>query len=120
MKLVAIAVKDELIAQHFGHCDYFKIFEIENKKVLREYQIKNPPHQKGALPNFLYQNNVNVVITGNLGEMAVNNLTNLGIEAIRGVDGNPEDVIAKYLNDNLESSNIICDEHQHHNHWATD
>ena len=116
MKVVAIAVKDELIAQHFGHCDYFNIFEVENQNILKEYQIKNPPHQKGALPNFLYQNNVNVVITGNLGEMAVNNLNNLGIEAIRGVQGNPKNIISEYLNDTLASTDVICDEHQHHNH----
>ena len=116
MLVVAIAVKDNLVAKHFGHCDYFKVYEVENNQIKNDYQIKNPPHQKGALPNFLYQNNINVVITGNLGEMAVNNLVNLGIEAIRGVDGNPEEIITKYLNNTLVSSNAICEEHQNHSH----
>jgi len=48
--------------------------------------------------------------------MAVNNLVNLGIEAIRGVEGQPEEIIKKYLNNTLESSNVICEEHQNHNH----
>lgn len=116
MKVVAIAVKDNLIAQHFGHCDYFDLYEIEDNKILNVSQLKNPPHQKGALPNFLYQNNINVIITGNLGELAVNNIESLGMEAIRGVAGNPKEIIEKYLNNDLDSSDVICEEHQHHNH----
>ncbi|MDT8337123.1 MAG: NifB/NifX family molybdenum-iron cluster-binding protein [Candidatus Izemoplasmatales bacterium] len=53
---LAIAVSGEEVAQNFGHCDFFQVFNIDNKKII------NPPHQKGTLPQFLKENKINAVI----------------------------------------------------------
>ena len=110
---VAIAIKDSNIAEHFGHCDYFKVFNIEKNKVINEEKIKNPPHQKGLLPKFLSDNDINVLITGNIGEMAVKLMEELGIEAIRGVNGDINQIIEDYLNGKLKSSEDCCTDHNH-------
>jgi predicted Fe-Mo cluster-binding NifX family protein len=113
---LAIAVSGEEVARHFGHCDFFQVFNIENKKVISEEKIINPPHQKGLLPNFLKENNINAVITGNLGSLAVTNLENLGIIPIRGVKGKISKVIKAFIDESLVSTDEICEEHEHHNH----
>ncbi|MDD3129357.1 MAG: NifB/NifX family molybdenum-iron cluster-binding protein [Candidatus Izemoplasmatales bacterium] len=111
---LAIAIKDNEIAQHFGHCDYFHVHNIENKQVKSTETVKNPPHQKGMLPKFLKEHNVDVLITGNLGSLAVSNLEALGIQAIRGVNGEPKEILKCYIDGTLESSDAICDEHMNH------
>lgn len=115
--LIALAISNNSLASHFGHCEYFKIYDVsDDNNLIRKDDIKNPPHQKGFLPKFLNDHNIKVLITGNIGSMAVKGLNDLDIEVISGVFGNPEDVIEKYLNKTLVSTNEICEEHTHHNH----
>ncbi len=113
---VAIAVDNGIISAHFGHCEYFLVYNLEGKEIKSTESIKNPPHQKGLLPKFLNEHGINCLITGNIGAMAVNLLDELGIETIRGCRGTAEEIISKYLSNSLESTNEICEEHAHHNH----
>lgn len=109
---VALAVDNNMITEHFGHCEYFVVYEVENKEIKGSEIIKNPPHQKGALPKFLKSHNIDVIITGNMGKMAVELCTNNGIECYRGVNGQLVDVINSYVDGTLVSDNSICDQHK--------
>ncbi|XFA98852.1 NifB/NifX family molybdenum-iron cluster-binding protein [Candidatus Izemoplasma sp. B36] len=111
---IALAVDDNMITQHFGYCEYFVVYEVEDKQIKGSEILKNPPHQKGQLPKYLKENNIDVVITGNMGQMAVNLMANLGIECIRGVKGNLVDVINAYVEGTLESKDTVCNQHKHH------
>lgn len=111
---VALAVDNNMITQHFGYCEYFVVYEVEDKQIKGSVILNNPPHQKGQLPKFLKQNNIDVVITGNMGQMAFNLMDNLGIECIRGVTGNLVEVINAYVDGKLETKDTVCNQHQHH------
>ena len=113
---VALAVDNNMITQHFGHCEYFIVYDVENKEIKGSEIIKNPPHQKGYLPKFLKQHNIEVVITGNIGQMAVKNLCGIGIECFKGVKGKLVDVINSYLAGTLISNDEVCTQHMHHSH----
>ena len=113
---VALAVDNNMVTQHFGHCEYFIVYEVEGKEILGTEIVKNPPHQKGYLPKFLKEHEINVVITGNMGQMAVELMDKLGIKCIRGASGNVVDVIHSYIDGSLETSETICNEHMHHQH----
>jgi predicted Fe-Mo cluster-binding NifX family protein len=112
---IALAVDNNMVTQHFGHCEYFVVYEVENKEIKGSEIIKNPPHQKGYLPKFLKENNINTLITGNIGQMAVNLMNELNIECIKGVSGDIIDVIHSYIDGSLETSDKVCD-HEHHDH----
>ncbi len=113
---VALAVDNNMITEHFGHCEYFVIYDIEGKENKGSEIVKNPPHQRGFLPKFLKQHNVDVVITGNIGKMAVNNLKAMDIECYLGVTGNIVDILNSYLDGTLESKEEVCNQHNHHEH----
>ncbi len=113
---VALAVDNNMITEHFGHCEYFVVYEIEDKNVKGSEIIKNPPHERGFLPKFLKENNIDVIITGNMGKMAVNNLKTLNIECYLGVKGQLVDVLNSYLEGTLESNEEICTQHMHRDH----
>jgi len=110
---IALAVDNNMITEHFGHCEYFVVYDVENKEIKGSEIIKNPPHQKGALPKFLREHKVNVVITGNMGKMAINVCNSLGIECIRGVKGQLIEVINSYVNGTIVSDNSECNDHQY-------
>ena len=109
---VALAVDGKNVTEHFGHCEKFVVFTIENQTIVNQEDIQNPPHQKGLLPKFLKEHNIDVVLVGNMGQMAVELIKQLGIEALRGVSGSIEDVIKSYLEGTLETVDKQCN-HQH-------
>lgn len=111
---LAIAIKDNEMAQHFGHCDFFEVLNIQNNEIIGREIIKNPPHQKGFLPNFLKQHKIDELIVGNLGKMAFDGLENLGIKVIKGISGPKDEVIQNYFAKKLVSSDEICEEHMNH------
>lgn len=109
---VALAVDGLFVTEHFGHCEKFVVFTVEDKNIVKQEEIQNPPHQKGLLPKFLKGHSIDVVLVGNMGQMAVNLMNQLGIECLRGVSGKIEDVIQAYLKGTLESTDVQCN-HQH-------
>lgn len=115
MKL-AIATEGNMVSNHFGKCENFTICEIEGDKLVEKKLTNTQGNQHASLPNFLDGLGVNVVISGGAGSGAMQNLNQKGIKIITGVQGAIEDVIDKYLNGQLESSEVICNEHQDQNH----
>lgn len=110
---IAIANEGRYVSEHFGHCEGFTIYEVEESKVLKKDFIENPGHRPGFLPNFLKQLGVDVVIAGGMGETAQQLFAQNNIGVIVGIRGNSDDVIQQYLRNELKSTGSICMEHQH-------
>ena len=52
-EIIAIPTSKNYLCQHFGHCETFALFEIENKKITGEKFVNPPPHEPGVLPAWL-------------------------------------------------------------------
>ncbi len=113
---VALAVSDNMMSEHFGHCDYFVIYELNGKEIINTQKIENPPHQRGFLPKFLHEKGINVVICGNMGEMANKIITQFGMNTIKCVSGSASEIIERFIDGKLESSDKVCSNHEHHEH----
>ena len=110
---IAVACEGKTITGHFGHCENFLYFDIENDKVVSTQSVPNPGHRPGFLPKFLNDNNVNVIVSGGMGGGAVDLFNQYGIEVIIGACGNAENAVDDYLNGKLQSTGSICHEHNH-------
>ena len=110
---IAVASEKEMVTEHFGHCENFNIFEVENNKIVKSESIPNPGHKPGYLPNFLNDIGVKVIISGGMGGGAVEIFNEKGIEVITGVKGSAKVAVENYLRGELESTGSICHEHQH-------
>lgn len=113
---IALAVDGNEVSQHFGHCQGFYLVDIEENVVNDENYIKNPGHRPGFLPKFLAEIGVNAIVSGGMGQMAQQLFSEEGIQVITGARGNVYDVIGQFTAGNLESSNEVCEEHQHEGH----
>lgn len=113
---IAIASDSNKVSGHFGHCQGFSIYEVENNSVVSNNFVQNPGHRPGFLPVFLRDNGVDVIISGGMGASAQHLFNESGIDVVVGAKGNCEDVINQFLKDNLESTGSICTQHMHEGH----
>ena len=111
---IAVASENNLVSQHFGHCEGFEIYVVENNKIIDKKVIQNPGHKPGYLPNFLNKMGVNVIISGGMGNGAIEIFNEKNIEVITGAEGNAEEAAKNYLSGELKSTESICNEHEHH------
>ena len=111
---IAVASEQQNVATHFGHCENFNIFDVENGKIVKSEIVANPGHKPGFLPNFLADRDVNVIISGGMGGGAVEIFNERNIEVIVGAKGNAKAAAEAYLEGSLKSTGSVCHEHQHH------
>lgn len=111
---IAVACEREMVTSHFGHCECFNIYEAEGNKIVKSSSVQNPGHRPGFLPNFLNDMGVKVIISGGMGQGAVEIFNEKGIEVITGAVGEAKAAAEEYLKGNLKSTGSICHEHQHH------
>lgn len=110
---IAVASEGKQVSGHFGHCSGFMIYEIGEDKSLKKNFVENPGHKPGFLPVFLKEKGVNVIISGGMGETAVQLFRDNEIKIFTGVQGLSDDAVQKYVNGELKSAGSICTEHQH-------
>jgi len=118
MKL-AISTEGNRVSAHFGRCPSYTIVEIKDGKVEKKEQIENPGHSPGFLPNYLSDKGVDCVIAGGMGSRAQNLFRQKNIEPIIGVQGSIDEVIDKFINQELEKGEDLCGHrkgrpHPHH------
>ncbi|NLO10117.1 MAG: dinitrogenase iron-molybdenum cofactor [Clostridiales bacterium] len=114
MLKIAIASDNCNVAEHFGHCESFMIFNVENNKIIGSETIVNPGHKPGFLPDFLHDIGVNVIISGGMGGGAINIFKEKNIEFIVGISGDAKIAVEEYLYGSLKSTGLVCHEHKHH------
>ena len=111
---IAVTYDNGNVFQHFGRTEQFKIYDVENGKVVSSEVIGNDGLGHGALAGLLANNAINVLICGGLGGGAMNALTSAGIEVVAGASGNTDAAVEAYLKGELVSSGANCDHHDHH------
>jgi predicted Fe-Mo cluster-binding NifX family protein len=111
---IAVASEKDMVTEHFGHCENFNIFTVENGKITSRESIPNPGHKPGFLPNFLNEIGVKVIISGGMGGGAVQIFDEKGIAVYTGVRGSAASAVESYINGSLKSTGSVCHEHAHH------
>ena len=109
---IALPVAQNQVCMHFGHCEEFAIFEVdeESKEIIGNEFFPSPPHQPGMLPEWLAEKGANIIISGGMGMKAQNLFNQCGIEVVLGSPtGKPEDIVSEYLNGTLKTGDNICD-----------
>ena len=114
---IALPSRNNMIDDHFGHCEYYTVFTIDNnkKEIIKEETVTSPEGCgcKSNIAPKLAKQGVTVMLAGNMGEGAVNVLNTAGIQVIRGCSGNVKDVAQKWLNGSLIDSGETCHAHEH-------
>lgn len=113
---IAVACLDQKVAEHFGHCESFNFYEIENGKIISEEIVANPGHKPGFLPNFLADRGAKVIVAGGMGGGAVDIFNERGVEVVLGATGTGKEAAQLFAEGKLQSTGSICDDHKMEEH----
>ena len=101
------------IFQHFGKTETFKVYEVEDNKVVSSEVIGSNGTGHGALAGLLAAQGISVLICGGIGGGAQTALAEAGIEVCSGAQGNTDEAVEAYLKGELTSAGTTCDHHHH-------
>ncbi|MBT3751698.1 MAG: dinitrogenase iron-molybdenum cofactor biosynthesis protein [Bacteroidetes bacterium] len=113
---IAIPTRNNQVDAHFGHCEYYTIFIVEDQKILSVEPMQSPEGCgcKSDIANTLMEIGVSLMLAGNMGAGALHKLNSFGIEVVRGCSGNVEDVVNEYLKGQIQDSGQGCSQHEQH------
>ena len=101
------------IFQHFGKTEFFKVYEVEDNKVVSSEVIGSNGTGHGALAGLLAEQGISVLICGGICGGAQSALAEAGIELCSGAQGDADTAVDAYLKGELVSTGVNCDHHHH-------
>ena len=110
---IAVATENAKVSGHFGHCEGFQLFDVEDNKIIESVFLLNPGHKPGFLPKYLSENEVDTIIAGGMGKRAQDLFTSHNIKVVVGVTGDVQETIEQYLDGKITSTDSVCQAHEH-------
>ena len=117
---IAVTYENGGIFQHFGHTEQFKLYDVENGKVVRAVVVDTNGSGHGALAGVLNALNVDALICGGIGGGAQMALAEAGIRLYGGVSGSADAAAQALAEGKLTfNPNVHCNHHDHHGEGHT-
>lgn len=113
---IAVTYDNGNVFQHFGRTEQFKVYEVEDNKVVSSEVIGSGGTGHGALAGLLAGQDVDVLICGGIGGGAQAALAEAGVELCAGAEGNTDEAVEAYLRGELVSTGANCDHHHEEGH----
>ena len=111
---IAVPTRDGHVDDHFGHCAYYTIFDIEDGNIISTERLDSPQGCgcKSNIASVMQDMGIELMLAGNMGEGARNKLQSHNIRVIRGCMGDIEAVVKGYLCGFILDSGESCDHHE--------
>lgn len=108
---IAVTFENGEVFQHFGHTEQFKVYTVSDEKITDTEVVSTNGQGHSALADFLFQDGIDVLICGGIGQGAQTALSDAGIEVVSGATGDADKAVIAYLAGELESAGTNCDHH---------
>jgi len=115
MKIAVPVTNFNKIDNHFGHCEFYSIYNISDTNEITDIKTIKSELGCGCKSNIagvLARDGVTVMLAGGIGGGAINVLNNAGIEVIRGCSGKPDEVVKGYISGLITDSGVNCALHE--------
>ena len=117
MKKIAVPVtSNNKIDDHFGHCEFYQIYEVSDKNEVLSIQKMDSPQGCGCKSNIaeVFQNEgVKFMLAGGIGDGAISKLNAHGISVVRNCSGDVSALVQQYLAGELKDGGCNCQSHAH-------
>ena len=112
---IAVTYENGEVFQHFGHSEQFKLYDVEDGKIIGEQIVSTNGSGHGALAGFLQAVQADALICGGIGMGAQMALADVGIRLYAGVHGSADEAVKAFADGNLlYDPDARCDHHEHH------
>ena len=114
---IAVTYENGMIFQHFGHTSQFKVYDVQDGKIVSAQVVDTNGSGHGALAGVLTALNADALICGGIGGGAQMALAAAGIRLYGGVSGSA-DAAAQALAEGklVFNPNVKCNHHGEHHH----
>ena len=111
---IAVPTKDGRVDDHFGHCDHYTIFTIDDNKIVESVTMPSPQGCgcKSGIAADLQAAGVEVMLAGSMGMGALNKLAAHDIKVVRGCGGDVVALVNAYLAGDIDDSGVSCSAHE--------
>ena len=117
---IAVTYENGEIFQHFGHTAQFKVYDIQDGKILASEIVDAGGSGHGALAGVLNAMKVDALICGGIGGGAQMALAEAGIKLYGGVSGSADAAAQALAEGKLDYNPAVrCDHHDHHGEGHT-
>ena len=114
---IAVTYENGQIFQHFGHTEQFKVYDIEDGKIVASEVVDTNGSGHGALAGVLNALNADALICGGIGGGARMALDAAGIKLYGGVTGEADKAVEALIAGNLDfNPDVQCNHHGDHHH----
>ncbi len=113
---IAVTYDNGQVWQHFGKTEQFKLYTVEDGKVVSSEVVGTGGEGHGALAGFLAEHKADAVICGGVGSPMVGLLESFGIKAYPGVTGSADEAVERLLAGTLSVNADAVHEGCHHHH----
>ena len=111
---IAVTYENGEIFQHFGHTEQFKVYDVENGKIMSAEVVDTNGSGHGALAGVLSALHVDALICGGIGGGAQAALAEADIRLYGGASGEADAAVNALLASALAyDPNVRCDHHDH-------
>ena len=111
---IAVTYENGQIFQHFGRTEQFKIYNVEDGKIISAEVKDTNGRGHGALAGILMEEKVDVLICGGIGGGAQVALAQAGIQLYGGVSGEADVAAEAFASGSLVyDSDVKCNHHDH-------
>jgi predicted DNA-binding protein (UPF0251 family)/predicted Fe-Mo cluster-binding NifX family protein len=113
---IAVPVRGKEVDSHFGHCEGFSVFTLDERKAIVAEELLASPAGcgcKSGVGATLAKMGVSHLVAGNMGEGAVRVLASHGIAVTRGAAGDARAAVERFAAGTLADSGTDCAEHRH-------
>ena len=116
---IAVTYENGQIFQHFGRTEQFKVYDVQDGRIVSSEVVDTNGSGHGALAGVLTALKTDALICGGIGGGAQAALAAAGIRLYGGVSGQADEAVEALLKGELSfDSNVHCDHHDHHHGGA--
>ena len=114
---IAVTYENGQVFQHFGHTAQFKLYTVEDGKILSQEVVSTNGSGHGALAGMLSDLGVNVLICGGIGMGAQQTLAAIGVTLYAGLSGSADAAAEALAKGELTAGSApTCNHHHDHHH----
>ena len=104
------------VFQHFGKTQFFKIYQIQDGKIVSSEVIDNGGNGHHELPPYLKALGIETLILGNRGQGAIDTIAASGLKEMPGITGNADNAAELFAKGELKPNfTAKCGHHGEHN-----
>lgn len=114
-KRIAIPLVNDVLSEHFGHCQLFAFVDVENNTIKEITTMDPPEHTPGSFPKWVSENGATDVIAGGMGGQAIALFNHYGVNVFVGAPVNtPTNLVNKFIANELTLSANYCNHDENH------